>query len=89
MKASCAQVLVAFGSCIENANIDVQTVCKYLYHHDYYLPINDTKGDDECSMSSTANSTYESSRTPLTKQGFLLQNHTGKIMNIFCLVERL
>ena len=41
IKSTCAQVSTACGLSVEMAPISVQTTCKALYQHEYYLNVED------------------------------------------------
>ena len=46
IKAACAKVSVECGLSVEKSRVAVQTACKYLYHHDYYLNVDDARKSD-------------------------------------------
>ena len=46
IKAACTKVSVECGLSVEKSRVAVQTACKYLYHHDYYLNIDDARKSD-------------------------------------------
>ena len=70
----------------EKPKIAAQTVCKYLYHHDY-LSIEGFEGDNECSMPSAASSTDAFNKLLLTDKRILASKSDHKDY-MFCLVQR-
>ena len=62
VKTTCAQVSASCGISAEKARIAVETVCKHLYHHDFYLSVKEIPVDSRKQTSAKDNEEPEPKR---------------------------
>ena len=67
IKATCAKVSSDCGISVEKSRIAVQTTCKILYHHNFYLSTEEQVGNEPRPTSTTCESSADFSEEPPNK----------------------